>query len=48
MAERTVRRPKRPRAHALVIALVAAVLAAGVAGTWSLAQRLDPTVGRPR
>jgi hypothetical protein len=47
MAERTLRRPKRPKAYAALILLAALVLAAGVAGTWSLAQRLDPMAGRP-
>ena len=46
MAERTLRRPKRPGAYAAVIALSAAILAIGVAGTWTLAQRLDPMAGQ--
>jgi hypothetical protein len=37
-AERTLRRPKHPRAYAALIALAALILAMGVAGTWSLAQ----------
>ncbi len=43
MAERTLRRPKRPRAYALLIAIAALMLALGVAGTWIIAQRTDPT-----
>ena len=46
MAERTIRRPRRPGPYAAVIALAALILAAGVAGTWSLAQGLDPVAGQ--
>jgi hypothetical protein len=46
MAERTVRRPKRPGAYAALIALAALVLAAGVVGVWDAAQHLDPAVGQ--
>ena len=48
MAERTLRRPKRPGAYAAVIALAAAILAVGVAGTWTLAQQTDPQAVQPR
>jgi hypothetical protein len=41
-AERTLRRPKRPRAYAATVALAAAILALGVAGTWRVAQRSPP------
>lgn len=37
-AERTFRRPVRPIAFAVLIALAAALLGAGVAGTWLFAQ----------
>ncbi len=46
MAERTLRRPKRPGAYAAVIALAAVILAAGVAGTWARAQAVDPAAGQ--
>jgi hypothetical protein len=46
MAERTLRRPKRPGAYAAVIALAAVILAAGVAGTWTRAQTVDPAAGQ--
>jgi hypothetical protein len=42
VAERTLRKPKRPRAYALLIGLVALAVAVGVAGTWRAAQTLDP------
>jgi hypothetical protein len=45
VAERTIRRPKRPGAYAAVIALAALILAAGVMGSWTLAQRMDPEIG---
>ena len=45
MAERTIRRPKRPGPYAAIIALAALVLAVGVAGTWILAQGKDPQAG---
>jgi hypothetical protein len=45
VAERTLRRPKRPGAYAAVIALSALILAAGVVGSWSLARHMDPEVG---
>jgi hypothetical protein len=41
-AERTLRRPKKPRAYAAIVALAAAILAIGVAGTWRVAQRSPP------
>ncbi|HTK36292.1 MAG TPA: hypothetical protein VL358_13545 [Caulobacteraceae bacterium] len=44
--DRTLRRPKRPGAYAAVIALCAAILALGVAGSWSLAQHVDPMAGQ--
>lgn len=43
MAERTLRRPVRPKAYAVLIVLAAAILAGGVAGTWLLAQHSDET-----
>ncbi len=42
MAERTLRRPKRPRAYAVLTVVVAALLAVSVALTWRLAQEGAP------
>ena len=43
MAERTFRRPVRPIAYAILIALAAALLATGVAGTWLMARHSAET-----
>ena len=40
--ERTLRRPKRPLAYALLAAAVAALLAASVGLTWRLAHQAAP------
>ena len=46
-AERTLRRPKHPRLYAALIALCALVLAAGVAGTWRVAEHGAPAFNEP-